>query len=485
MKRFVAFFLLASAASAAEWTQWRGDNRNGVAASGPALVETLPAAGLKPVWLSEKIPAGNDGGWGSPVVADGKVYVFAHTRAQQSDKQLPERKFPYLADDKRGHLTAEQYAEYEKNRREEDLLRGSFFNYQEVLYCFDAGTGKTAWKRELKSVYTRFLQSGTPTVVDGRIYVLGAARMARCFDAKTGEVVWEQRLPGEFTDEFMMSSFAVVDGVAVVLCGHLMGLEAATGKLLWEGDVQKTRGTHSSPTVWTGGGRPLVIANAGGEDTICVDPRTGAELWRVKTSGGQSTPVIVGNRMITLANQRRGGLRAFELSLTEAKPLWTYQRVADKGSSPLVVGNHVYAQGERRVCCVNLETGEEAWSDSLDLGNPQYTSLVAADGKVYYACEGLMWFAADPQNFRLLLEGKIDKSGVLATKAAIRARLNMDELEKTPEGLDKANKLYAQEVGQHGPLACASPAIAGGRLYIRLKQAIACYDLTETAVAAK
>ncbi len=478
MMRLALVILLCSSASAAEWRQWRGDNR-------PALIRTLPAEGLKPLWMSEKILSGNEGGWGSPVVADGKVYLFAHTRTQQGDKQLPERKYPYLADDKRGHLTPEQYIEYEKNRREEDLMRGSFYNFQESLYSFDAATGKPEWKRDVKSVYTRFLQSGTPTVADGRVYVLGAARMARAFDAKSGEIVWEQRLPGEFTDEFMMSSFAVVDGVAVILAGHLMGLDAATGKLLWEGDVSKTRGTHSSPAVWTGGGRALVIANCGGEDTICVEPRTGAELWRVKTSGGQSTPVIVGNRMITLANQRRGGLKAFELSITESKPLWTYQRVADKGSSPLVVGNYVYAQGERRICCVNLETGEEAWSDSLDLGNPQYTSLVAADGKVYYACEGLMWFAADPTDYQLLVEAKIDRSGLLATKAALRKRLNMDELEKTPEGLDKANKLYAQEVGQHGPLACASPAIAGGRLYLRLKSGLACYDLSNRGVAAK
>jgi hypothetical protein len=289
--------------------------------------------------------------------------------------------------------------------------------------------------------------------------------------------LWETRLPGEFLDEFMMSSFAVVDDVAVVLAGHLRGLDANTGKLLWEGDPQKTRGVHSSPTVWKAGDTSYFLANVAGADTVCLEPKTGREIWRVKSEANLSTPLVVGNRLITLGNNRRGGLRCFELTASGAELIWKYQRIADKGSSPLVVGDHVYAQGERRLACVELATGKEAWSTTLDLALPQYTSLVAADNKVIYAYDGLLCFTADAAAYKPLFEVKFDKTGLMASEQSFRQRLKLDELEKTPKGQEKSAKLYQREVGQQGPLPCASPALADGRLYLRLRNSLACYDL--------
>jgi len=79
-------------------------------------------------------------------------------------------------------------------------------------------------------------------------------------------------------------------------------------------------------------------ANLSGGQTICFEPRTGKELWRVKSEANQSTPVLVGNRMLTYGSSRRSGLRCYEISPTEAKEAWNYQRASDKGSSPVVVG---------------------------------------------------------------------------------------------------------------------------------------------------
>ena len=44
-----------------------------------ALVDSLEAKEFAPVWQSENIPADRDGGFGSPVVADGKLYVRTRT----------------------------------------------------------------------------------------------------------------------------------------------------------------------------------------------------------------------------------------------------------------------------------------------------------------------------------------------------------------------------------------------------------------------
>lgn len=483
MSRFAFFAVVVMSVSfvaGADWPQWRGPQRDGAASESPTLVSTLPEAGLSPAWLSETLPGGFTGGWGSPIVVDGRVYLFVHHKAQKTPGPLPKRKYPYLADDKRGGMSAEEYAKYEENRRAEDIEFGKLYAFQETLVCVDLATGKTIWRTDTPSVYSRFVQSGTLTYHDGKLYFLGAARHVRCVDAGTGKEIWNVALPGEFVDEFYMSSVLVADGAAVAFAGKLFGLDAADGKLLWDG-TDKMKGQHSSAVAWNAGGKTLAVANVGGGETICVEPRTGKELWRVKSEANNSTPVVAGDRLITYGSSRRSGLRCFKLNSADVaatpEELWNYQRIGDKGSSPVVVGKYVYVQGEKRLACVELESGDEAWSANLDLASPQYTSLVAADDKVIYAYDGLICFAADPAEFRPLAEVKFNKAGLMATEDAHRKLLKLDEVEKKPNGLEESTKIYKREVGDQGPLPCASPAIVDGRLILRLRDRIACYDL--------
>ena len=313
---FVALF--AGRLAAADWNQWRGSSRDGLAPESPSLLEALPAVGLPAVWTADKsIVAAQGGGWSSPIVADGKVYLFAHKKTRLKEGALPPPKFPWLPPEKRVGMSDDDHAEYERNRRDEDEVHASFFRHDEFIYCLNADNGEIMWTNQRDSVYTRFPQSGSPTVIDGGLFFLGAGRMAHCLDAATGKDLWQRKLSGDFRDEFLQSSVAVADGVAVVLCGSLFGLDTASGDILWEGDKKKTRGSHSSPVVWGGTGHDLVIANVGNGDTICIEPRTGKEVWRIRSEGGQSTPVIAGDRLITYGSSRKRGLRCSNSRLVE------------------------------------------------------------------------------------------------------------------------------------------------------------------------
>lgn len=481
---FVALSLGCLSTARADWDQWRGANRDGSADNSPALLSELPETGIKPLWMLKGIPAGFDGGWGSPIVWDDKVILFSHNRVERKNAKKIERKFPWLPPDKRGHLTPEEYEQYEKDRRKEDFeIAASDYDFFETTYCWDAKTGKEVWRNHVPSVYTRFVQSGTAAVHDGKIYVLGGGRKARCIDAETGKDIWETRLPGEFLDEYYMSSFAVIDGVAVVLAGNLFGLDAQTGKVLWQsGD--EVKGKDCSPVAWKHDGKEYVIINSEGGKTVCWDPKAGKEVWRVESEGGNSTPVVVGDTLITYGSSRKKGLRAFKMTPAGAEHLWTFQGTSDSGSSPVVVGDHVYVQGERRVACVNLETGKTEWRGMLDLDRPRYTSLVAADGKVYYVFEGVIWFPASPESYDPEATAKMDTTGWLASVEAQKKRLAEAHPASGTEGASADKKevnlddLYKKNVEDQGPLECSSPAIDGGLLVVRLrKNGIVVYDL--------
>ncbi len=75
------------------------------------------------------------------------------------------------------------------------------------------------------------------------------------------------------------------------------------------------------------------------------------------------------------------------------------------------------------------------------------------------------------------MQARINNQGLLAEETTFRKQYQIDELEKTTEGQKEAEKIWRKEFA-NGPLPCATPAVADGCLYIRLKNGLACYDLS-------
>ena len=182
--------------------------------------------------------------------------------------------------------------------------------------------------------------------------------------------------------------------------------------------------------------------------------------------------MVDGNKLLTYASSRRKGLRCYEITPAGAKELWSYHGAADSGSSPVVMGGHVYVQGGIRLACVDLKTGDEKWQTTLKMSNPRYTSLVGADGKVFYAWQGLLGFAADPSGFKPLFQGQMANDGLLATEDTHRRLLKLDGLDNK-----KAESIYKKNVGGGAPETCTSPALADGKIYFRTRNGVVCYDL--------
>jgi outer membrane protein assembly factor BamB len=473
---FVAAIGASHLAVAEDWNQWRGSQRDGVVRESPALIEELPEDGLAPAWVSERIPSGGEGGWGSPVVASGRVYLFAHTREQV--RELGPPRFPALTEEEQKSRSPEELAEYERQRSEEEKQRrAEQFRYREQLYCLDAESGQALWVNRSDSMYTQVPQSGSPTVHAGRVYILGAGRRVRCIDAAGGDDLWETVLPGAFEDQHYHCSVVALDGVVLATADRLFGVEAASGEIAWESSAEQAVLNHSSPAVWSGPAGNFAIVSLEGGWTGCFDPHDGRELWRVQAEASAATPVVAGDRLITYGDNRKAGLRCFEMTADGAEELWVYHGLQDRGSSPAVVDEHVYVQGESRVACVELATGDAAWTDELDLSGPQYTSLAVADGKVFYAYESLNCWAADSSEFRLLYDGRFTRDGTLITRGALLQSIARDSDRAERFNAEEADQALAERLGNPA-LGCASPAICDGRIYIRLQGCVACYDLT-------
>ena len=126
-------------ATADDWPQWRGPNRDGIWTE-TGLVNELPDGQLPLDWSVEIGP-----GYTGPTVAGGKVYVMDR---QPKDRDATER-----------------------------------------VLCFDSSTGKSLWTHEYQADYKINYTAGpraSVTIDNGKAYCVGAMGHFHCLNASTG-----------------------------------------------------------------------------------------------------------------------------------------------------------------------------------------------------------------------------------------------------------------------------------------------------------
>lgn len=508
--------IAAGAARGEDWNQWRGADRRGVAEAGPALSTNWPKEGPVKLWESEKMPSGNNGGFGSVSISGGKAYVFVNWKTHPPTpvrklgdgqlrqlgwfpEKLPEdllkameearvsaerealkpdqlkawvdawvaarltddeakKKFTGIVQNRlnRGKATLaldrlEKLAAikdksfatqeeldkwYEDNgvpddvRKEADkVIPKTTEAASDVVVCLNPADGKTVWKKEFPGQPFGWGSSSTPCVTGGRVYAVGGKTLY-CLNAADGEKIWQAPLKG---GEISSSALVVGDAV-VVLGGQLMALAAADGKELWT--QPKIGGNNPSPVSWAAGGKTFVLCNAS-QGLSLVEPTNGAVLWTVP-GGGSGTPVVSNDVAVVLGDRKDVGLVAYRLSPEKAEKIWS-KDFTDRGTTPIVHDGHIYIVGSGRACCVALADGTVKWEEkqSCEIASP-----AMADGKVLGMVRGggtLLMFRASPEKYDLLA---------------------------------KASMRFA---------SCSSLAISDGRLYARLQDGVACYDLTKSA----
>ena len=519
---------IVSGVVAEDWPQWRGPGRDGVSVGSTRLADAWPKTGPRKLWESEKIPAGGVGGAASVSVAGGRAYLNVNWRCREAiatralsgkalgqlggpPKPLPKelaealeaaRLSPQRAKLKgkelnqwaaqwaKDKLTPEQqkpWAGFVRNRlvkgpRAISLevlaklaeIRDKTFPTQEALdkWFADNGIaeevrkrvlakiptdvgkandvilclgpdGETLWKRTYPSRPVDWGCSGTLSVAEGRCYAVGAGGDVYCLAAETGKEIWVKKRPGD-PGKVVHSSIVKVGSAVIVMGSPMSAMGADDGKVLW---TQKAASPmNNSPSLWRHAGKTYLICNGtAGKKVACVDAADGKVLWTVP-GGGDSSVVVTGDTFVVVSDNKKVGTSAYKMSAKGAKKLWT-AAFWDRGASPVVYKGHVYVivnSNGGRTACIELAKGQVAWDERI--GGTEYSSPIVADGKVIAVDRNggrLLMFKATPERYIPLAE----------------ARLSI--------------------------VVCTSPAVAEGKMYLRLKHAVACYDLQSPSPAAQ
>ncbi len=416
--------LLGARASAENWPQWRGPGATG------ASTET----GLPQTWSDTSNIAWKvrlrGVGVSSPVVWGGQVYVTSQLGGGEI------REGPRLG----------QGAE--ANPSERPLSTGAAKDRQTTRFlieAFDRAAGTRAWTFEiaaegnLPAVHEKHnLASASPTVDGERVYAVFGSGQVVAVDL-TGKQAWTRNFAAEF-GRFEInwgpaSSPVVHRGRVILVCYHdgasyLLALDARTGRQLWKTDRPKGVLSYSTPLVVPGpGGDELVVNSSTGVEAF--DPATGTSLWHFDEPNKMAIPGPLYHDGVIYVSRgyRSGPYMAIRPgargALAKTNLVWHVATGAPYVSSLLYYDGLLYMAGDTGiVTCVDAKTGEMAWRQRI--GGIYTSSPVAGDGKVYLLSE----------------------SGEAVVLRAGR----------TPEILAR-NTIDGRIL--------ASPAISGGRLFIR------------------
>ncbi len=294
----------------------------------------------------------------------------------------------------------------------------------EVVACYDLATGEPVWMHEDP---VRFWESNagagpraTPTLMDGRVYALGATGILNALDARDGAVVWSRDVVADTGAVIpgwgFSSSPLVVEGhVLVAAAGQLAAYDSSTGALAWKGE--KGSG-YSSPHLLTLADQPQVVllSSHGAQGVLPADGRV---LWQHEWGGEPIVqPAITPNGDVLVTTvEVSGGAGMRRLAIDRSGDSWSFEerwmtnRLKPYFSDFVVHEGHAYGFDGSIMACIDLEDGQRKWKGGR-YGHGQLVLLPDQDVMLVLSEQGdLVLVSATPDEHREIakvsgIEGK-------------------------------------------------------------------------------
>jgi outer membrane protein assembly factor BamB len=425
MRQFWALAMAAVALGADDdWARWRGPFESGMARGDAPLKFS---ATEKVAWKTP-IPGR---GFSSPVIWGEKIFLTT---------AIP---------------TREIGAGSEGGGRGAGGGAAAGVEHRFVVMALDRGTGKLLWERVAtvatphEGYHRKYgsFASNSPVTDGERVYAYFGSRGLYAYDID-GKLVWKREFPPmRMRLQFGEGTAVVLDGERLILScdqesdSFIVVLDKKTGKEVW-------RRTRDEVSAWS---PPLVVEHGGKKQIIVAasnrvrayDYNSGEVIWECGGLGSNVIPAPVAHdgMVFVMSGHREPNLLAIKLGrrgdLTGTDAVaWTNQRGNSYTPSPVLYEGRLYFVTDNgMVSCFDAKTGKP-YFHQVRLPKPYNfkASPVGANGKLYLATE---------------------QGDVVVLKLGTEYEV-----------------LATNEMGEE--FFVASPAIAGGAIYLRSAEALYC-----------
>lgn len=343
-----ALALTSGMAMGADWPQWRGPERDGVA-PGFQAPKAWPEK-LAKVWSVEV-----GGGLASPVVAGDRAYVLSRRGDEEivSAFELGTGKLLWRDTYRSPFQVTPEASPYGAGPYATPTFQGGrlyTFGMNEVLSAYDAANGKLLWRRdwsqEFEIPHPGYGASAAPLLVDGQciVYVGGPEKGALVsLDAATGERRW--RLDGEAPPYGapMAAEFGGVRQVVTQTQHSLIGVELATGKQLWH---RPWRVPYENVILTPIIQKDRLILSALDTDLQAIQVTKGADGWKTGTAWStregtafMTSPVLSDGRLYSFSTLRKGSI--YSLDAATGKVHWSSPGGLGENASLVSAGDYL------------------------------------------------------------------------------------------------------------------------------------------------
>lgn len=304
-----------------DWPQFRGPKGTGISPE-TGINKNWSAKPPKLLWTADM----HDGGYAGPSCAEGLVFIIDH--------------------------------------------QGS----QDVVRAIGLADGKDRWTYKYDSPaqdnygYAR----STPSYSEGKLYTVSQLGLVNCLDAKSGKPIWSRNVQSDFGGKMPGWNYAgspLVDGNKVILTpggqnAGMVALDKNTGKTIWQGGSNAVPG-YSTPNLATiNGVKQYVVMYAKG--VMGVDAASGKLLWysRWETSYdvNAADPIVIGNSVFITSGYGHG---CSLIDITSSGPVKNWENGAIQGqfASSIYSGGYIYGTGDPGLLtCLNAKNGSVVWS---------------------------------------------------------------------------------------------------------------------------
>jgi outer membrane protein assembly factor BamB len=424
-------FCCASNLCASDWPGWRG----------PTGMGTSDEKSLPLTWDAKK---GQNILWKVPLRGGETV----------SDTRSPGVSSPIVWGDRVFVTTAIWPAGLTSKERDKTIA-------EHHLLCFRAADGKQFWDTIVPDGRCRVNNpwhgySAPTPVTDGKhVFALFGSSVVVCVDFD-GKIVWREELPrgkrddihgGECSSPVLYEDSVIVTGIQTT---GLRALDKKTGKLKWQQN-SPNRNTMATPVLIRVADRTQLVHFAGGVQGL--DPATGEVIWSCRSATDWASPVYAsglvfadpGTRSV-FPNGAPGTGAAIDPTgkgdVTKTHVKWQARVPEADGASAVNSGDYLYRVSKPDVLrCWKVNNGELVYEERLRGINTMASPIATADERVYFACAGKSYVIKAGPKFELLDTGEL-----------------MD-------GADYHSS--------------TSPAVSGGRLFIKGKTHLWCIGKKE------